>query len=145
VLARWSVVGALVVGIAVAVPSRADEIIGGNCLNTVSGGAQNCTANDGPTLSLGIASITDIVQGCVNSTTSVQLVKFRIGLQLVNGSTRYDIGTWINSDGTSAQTGVPGTCSRFGLFPAGTLNANSCGPWDMDSGVGPYANLDGDL
>src|SRR5262245_61106508 len=125
-------------------PLRADEVLNGNCLDTVSGGSQNCTANDGPGLTLGITNISDITEGCINNTSVAKLVKFQITLQLVNGSERYDVGTWINSAGTSAQTGPNGTCWRFGLFPAGTLNANACPPWDMDSGSGPYVNLDGD-
>ncbi|HEV8579476.1 MAG TPA: C25 family cysteine peptidase [Thermoanaerobaculia bacterium] len=125
-------------------PLRADEVVNGNCLTTVSGSTQNCTANDGPDLTLGITSISDITAGCINNTSSVELVKFQIILHQPNAGTRYDVGTWINSDGSSANTGPNGTCSRFGLFPAGTLNANTCGPWDLDSGSGPYVNADGD-
>jgi len=92
-------------------PLRADEVLNGNCLDTIAGGSQNCTANDGPSLTLGITNISDITKGCVNNTSFATLVKFQITLQLVNGSERYDVGTWINSDGTSAQTGANGTCS----------------------------------
>ncbi len=128
-------------------PLYADEVINGNCLDTVSGGSQNCTANDGPGFTLGITNISDITSGCINNTSIATLVKFQLTLQLVNGSERYDVGTWINSNGTSAQSGANGTCSRFGLFPAGTQSppgTTTCPPWDMDSGSGPYVNLDGD-
>jgi hypothetical protein len=134
----------LSVGPFAAGPARADEQLNGDCLNTVAGGSQNCTANDGPALSLGITNISDITAGCINSTSSVQLVKFQITLHQSNAGTRYDVGTWINSDATSAQTGANGTCSRFGLFPAGTQGSNACPPWHLGSGSGPYANADGD-
>src|SRR5687767_6600841 len=143
-LARGSAIALVALSLLTAGTARADEVLDENCLNTVSGGAQNCTANDGPALTLGINNISEITQGCINNTTSVELVRFRIALQLTTANERYDVGTWINSDGSSAQTGPNTTCSRFALAPVGTQDANTCPPWHVGDGDGPYANFDGD-
>ncbi len=125
------------------------QISGSSCLG--ANGGTVCTAGD---LQVSGVTVTEIIDGCVNlSDTAV----VNLTATLLSGSSqRYDVGIWINEDGTSALTG--GQCFRDWLPVAdgyaeeeGT-RADSCGTVlnntsvtrDMFSVTLPCADLDGD-
>lgn len=119
-------------------PPASALITGGNCVQSVFGANTTCTANDVTFTVVGLGTQGD---GCVSSTDTVSIL---LQAQVANttANTRYDIGMYINTNGTSAETGAAGTCARSKLSPVGTISQTTCGPLDLDSGSGPYLNVD---
>ena len=79
---------------------------------TAASGQVNCTANDF-TIAF-TAAPSEIADGCINSTDSVTMTSFRATVTAHQPS-RYDLGLWINLNGTNAETG--GLCMRQMLTP----------------------------
>jgi len=136
-----SIVLVLLGGGLAAVPTFA-LIQGGGCVNEVSGDTNNCTANDLTFVAVGLGIQDD---GCVsiNDTVSIFL---RAQIANTTAQTRYDVGMYFATDGDpNGDGGESGICSRETLRPASaTVGAQNCPPLDLNSGVGPFLNSDGD-
>jgi Peptidase family C25 len=116
----------------------AHAVVSGPCV--LARGGNSCTAGDVTFVLVGLGTQTT---GCVNSSGNVTMF---LGAQLRNtaANTRYDIGMYINTDGSgSAYSGT--TCARETLKPANsTQNVATCPPLDLVHGSGPFLNADGD-
>ena len=104
-----------------AVNPAISQISGSSCL--AANGGSSCTAGD---ISLSTVTITKVLDGCTDPTDTA-LVDLE-GDVVSASSQRYDVGLWINEDGTSALTG--GQCFRDWLpgadgFPE--LDGDACG------------------
>ncbi|HMN29093.1 MAG TPA: hypothetical protein PKE45_13155, partial [Caldilineaceae bacterium] len=104
------------------------------CIYPVSG-YNGCTAND-----TGLASFTvlRILDGCTSASDT-----FTALVQTQTRSTsqrRYDIGIWVNLDGTDAINGA--SCYRQILAP---VVSSPFPNLNLDGGSGPYRSEDGDL
>lgn len=129
-------------GLLLAVAPAAALIQGGGCVNDVSGLNNNCTANDLTFVAVGLGVQDD---GCVSTSDTVSIF-LRAQIANTTAQTRYDIGMYFATDGDvngdGAQTGI---CSREILKPASVnVGATDCPPLDLNSGVGPFLNVDGD-
>ncbi|MCB1057162.1 MAG: hypothetical protein KDD11_16800 [Acidobacteria bacterium] len=101
----------------------------------------NCTANDVTFTLVGLGVQED---GCVNSSDTVTIF---LGAQVRNNTaqTRYDVGLYVSTDGDPNLDGArTGSCYREILTPIGGLGQTACPPLDLDGGVGPFVNTDGD-
>jgi len=107
-----------------------DYETGNVCVEHYQTGAV-CTAND-----VRIASITPGLAEVCLSAGDMASAQFRV--ELVTGAqTRYDIGLFVSTDGTSAKTGT--ACYHDFL-----QEASVSGPWDFLSGFGPFNSHDTD-
>mgnify|MGYP006287427345 CR=1 FL=1 len=124
------------------------------CLADVTSLApNNCNSGDLGIVLIGLGTQSD---GCVNPNDYVTM---RLRARLSGGGqTRYDLGMWVNLDGTDAfhhddAYPGPGLCGRQILVPAGTVtgDCNDSFPGDPGplcsvlDGDGPYRDNDGDI
>ncbi len=109
---------------------------GNVCLNTLKPHT-NCTAND-----VTILSVTQ--HGSLTTTCAagngIAEGDFDVTVGTTTSNERYDIGIFMSQNGDSAQTGS--NCLHDALVPAA---ATIGGATNLNSGVGPFANLDGDF
>jgi len=124
-----------------AIPAAA-LIQGGGCVNDVSGLNNNCTANDLTFVAVGLGVQDD---GCVSTSDDVSIF-LRAQIANTTAQTRYDVGMYFATDGDPNADGAEsGICSREILKPASSvIGAADCPPLDLNSGVGPFLNEDGD-
>ena len=134
-------------GLLLTVTPAAGVIQGGGCVDDVSGLNNNCVANDLTFVAVGLGVQDD---GCVSSTDTVSIF-LRAQVANTTAQTRYDIGMYFATDGDLNGDGaLSGICSREvlkdgpGVAPAPVGSAD-CPPLDLNSGVGPFLNEDGDL
>ena len=115
---------------------------GSYCVDASNGTTNNCTSNDVTFVLVGLGIQGD---GCVNTNDTVSITLQAI-VRNTTAQTRYDIGLWVNTDGTSAKTGGATTCARDHLQPVGTAFDTTCGTGHLNltGGSGPYLNQDGD-
>jgi len=115
---------------------------GSYCVDASNGTSNNCTSNDVTFVLVGLGIQGD---GCVNTSDTVSITLQAV-VRNTTAQTRYDIGLWINNDGTSAKTGGATTCARDHLQPVGTSGDTQCGAGHLNlgSGSGPFLNQDGD-
>lgn len=133
---------AALAGILITAAPATGLIQGGGCVNDVSGLNNNCTANDLTFVAVGLGVQDD---GCVSTSDTVSIF-LRAQIANTTAQTRYDIGMYFATDGDvngdGAQSGV---CSREILRPASAnVGATDCPPLDLNGGVGPFLNADGD-
>ena len=95
-------------------------------------GTLNCTGGD---VTIASAETAQVIQGCLGPGDTAQ-VQIKLNY-VINAATRYDIGSFIATDGGNAQNG---TCFREYLNPP---LAEVPTPADLASGSGPY--LDAEL
>ena len=104
------------------------------CIYPVSG-YHGCTAND---TSLADFTVLRILDGCTSpSDTFTALVQAQTRSTAKH---RYDIGIWVNLDGTDAITGA--SCYRQMLAP---VVSSPFPGLNLNGGSGPYRNEDGDM
>lgn len=115
---------------------------GSYCVDASNGTSNNCTSNDVTFVLVGLGIQGD---GCVNTNDTVS-ISLQGVIRNTTAQTRYDIGLWVNTDGTSAKTGGATTCARDHLQPVGTAFDTTCGAGhlNLSGGSGPYLNQDGD-
>src|SRR5262245_37826142 len=70
---------------------------GSYCVDASNGTSNNCTSNDVTFVLVGLGVQGD---GCVNTSDSVSITLQAI-VRNTTAQTRYDIGLWVNTDGTS--------------------------------------------
>ena len=104
-----------------------------SCLADEFGGAVGCTAND---VTLAQANVLNVIDGCTSSSDTA-IVEFEITVE-INAAKRYRPAFWIATDGGNAESG---TCFKEYLPPPLLASPTQV---DLETGSGPYADLDGD-
>ncbi len=129
--------------VALAAGSARADLTPMQCLNSAAGftGSNTCTANDVSFVLIGLGNQSD---GCLNASDTLRI---QLGARLTTtATTRYDIGMWVNLDGTSARTATGDACARQILAPVAGFPAPAppvADPLNI-SGAGPFRNEDND-